>query len=146
MDCSQILPCLYLGSILPVRYNLNDLYEKGVRSILTVCSELKPVSDKRFTYETISIEDDDREEIYDYFSFANEWITERLKYGGVYVHCAEGRSRSVTIVCSYLMKTQCMSVERALATIRKQRPIIKVNPGFIKQLCDFERFQKSINQ
>ncbi|CAF4201506.1 unnamed protein product, partial [Rotaria magnacalcarata] len=48
-----------------------------------------------------------------------------------------GVSRSTTICCAYLMKHHSMSLEQALTQIRSQRPIVRPNTGFLRQLIRF---------
>jgi Dual specificity phosphatase, catalytic domain len=43
------------------------------------------------------------------------------------------------MVIAYLMQEHSMSLFNALSHTRKRRPIIFPNPGFQKQLFDFER-------
>lgn len=38
--------------------------------------------------------------------------------GGVLIHCAAGRSRSAAIAVAYIMRTERLSVEAALASVR----------------------------
>jgi protein-tyrosine phosphatase len=84
------------------------------------------------------------------------WISERLKSGGnVLVHCGQvqtqlsliialandvqqGVSRSASIVIAYLMRCEHMSYKDAHALVLRQRPCIKPNYGFVKQLQDYE--------
>ena len=46
---------------------------------------------------------------------------------------------SVTVVVAYLMKTREMSLSEALQHVKSRRPLAAPNPGFIRQLEDFEK-------
>lgn len=59
--------------------------------------------------------------------------------GGVLVHCAQGMSRSGTVVVGYLMWKNKQPVEAALAQVQRCRPVVEPNPGFMLQLQDFGR-------
>jgi hypothetical protein len=59
--------------------------------------------------------------------------------GGVYVHCAAGVSRSVTICMAYLIRVHHVSVDQAFMMVYCVRPIVWPNSGFIEQLREFER-------
>ena len=47
----------------------------------------------------------------------------------VYIHCASGVGRSVTLSLCYLAAHEGMSVEEATATVRKARPWIAMSPA-----------------
>ena len=57
---------------------------------------------------------------------------------GVYVHCHQGISRSATIIISYVMKTQGMTCDAALALVQAQRICVRPNTGFLEQLRIYE--------
>ncbi|KAF9051219.1 hypothetical protein BDZ89DRAFT_1088719 [Hymenopellis radicata] len=65
---------------------------------------------------------------------------------GVLVHCQAGMSRSATIVAAYLMYTRHLTPEAALELIRKSRPQIDPNTGFLVQLELFHKASFRISQ
>mmetsp|Transcript_28751 Transcript_28751/g.39742 ORF Transcript_28751/g.39742 Transcript_28751/m.39742 type:complete len:356 (+) Transcript_28751:110-1177(+) len=58
----------------------------------------------------------------------------RSKPGTVLVHCEAGRSRSVAVICAYLMKTESLNFEKSLAEIKIVAPLSQPNDGFAQQL------------
>ncbi|MGL5100977.1 MAG: dual specificity protein phosphatase family protein [Plesiomonas sp.] len=53
------------------------------------------------------------------------------------VHCWAGMSRSATIVLSYLMLKQNMTLKEAINTVKEKRGILP-NRGFLRQLLDLQ--------
>ncbi|CAF2135805.1 unnamed protein product [Rotaria magnacalcarata] len=130
---------LYLGG-------LKSLYEKNRATRLNITHVLSvvwirpkkdtiPPNAKHFF---IKAEDTILFDMTPYFEQACRFIEEaRQSNGRVLVHCACGVSRSTTICCAYLMKHHSMSLEQALTQIRSQRPIVRPNAGFLRQLIRF---------
>eukprot|EP00927_Polykrikos_kofoidii_P065773 TRINITY_DN6148_c0_g1_i1.p1 TRINITY_DN6148_c0_g1~~TRINITY_DN6148_c0_g1_i1.p1 ORF type:complete len:363 (-),score=66.09 TRINITY_DN6148_c0_g1_i1:276-1364(-) len=58
--------------------------------------------------------------------------------GGILVHCQQGVSRSVSMVCSYLMKFYRFSFVDALKLAKTARTQAGPNGGFTEQLKQFE--------
>ena len=54
------------------------------------------------------------------------------------VHCAQGRSRSATIVIAYLMTAKKMRLREAYDLVKRKRPQISPNPCYLKDLADLE--------
>ena len=48
-----------------------------------------------------------------------------------------GRSRSVTILAAYLIKTYALDVKNTLASIKSKREIIEPNENFVNQLKEY---------
>lgn len=73
------------------------------------------------------------------FPHLNEWvqfIDEGIRaQEKVLVHCVHGQSRSASTVIAYLILKQNFSVEEACVLLKRQRPNICINPGFLCQLC-----------
>lgn len=61
--------------------------------------------------------------------------------GNVLVHCQAGRSRSAAILIAYIMYKDKISYEESYNIIKKYRPMIELNSGFVKQLNNFIQFQ-----
>lgn len=50
------------------------------------------------------------------------------------VHCVAGVSRSATVITAYLMRLKNIRYKAALAMLKRVRPIVTPNDGFIEQL------------
>jgi len=64
--------------------------------------------------------------------------------GRVLVHCAQGVSRSASILIGYLMWKERLSFATALAHLQEARPCVQPNQGFSLQLQQFEAGGSSI--
>jgi atypical dual specificity phosphatase len=70
---------------------------------------------------------------------ACEFIQHHRQSGSnVLVHCAQGKSRSSTLVIAYLLWTDpSRSLDDTLAFVQSRRSIAEPNPGFLAQLRAF---------
>ncbi|CAI8585003.1 unnamed protein product [Vicia faba] len=138
------IPCeidegLFLGSIGSAG-NKVALKNVNVTHILTVAGKLAPAHPGDFVYKVIDVADKEDTNLKQYFNECFEFIDEAKKKGGhVLVHCYAGKSRSVTIIVAYLMKSRGMGLSEALQHVKNKRPKAAPNRGFIRQLEDFEK-------
>lgn len=54
------------------------------------------------------------------------------------VHCKMGVSRSASTVIAYAMKEYGWSLEKAYNFVKQKRNITRPNPGFMRQLAEYE--------
>lgn len=79
-----------------------------------------------------------------YFGMVTSYIHETLKKSQrVLVHCRAGVSRSSTFIIAFLMKYVKPDYEEILDHVRKCRPIVNPNRGFVKQLL---KLQNKLNE
>uniref|UniRef100_A0A6B2L519 Protein-serine/threonine phosphatase n=1 Tax=Arcella intermedia TaxID=1963864 RepID=A0A6B2L519_9EUKA len=134
-----ILNGLYLGNMDSSKY-LEGLRYRKITHILMVLKEMDPVFPKEFIYKKISVQDEVGETISQFFEEATDFIDEALSKGGaVLVHCAQGVSRSASIVIAYIIKSQKMTFKEALLFVQNLRPEVSPNPGFSSQLIKWEK-------
>mmetsp|Transcript_19073 Transcript_19073/g.37455 ORF Transcript_19073/g.37455 Transcript_19073/m.37455 type:complete len:681 (+) Transcript_19073:891-2933(+) len=135
---SRIVAGLYLGT----EYNASDfsmLQDIGVTTIINVTKEIKDFFPGHFEYHRIPVKDHESSDLHHYFANACVDIARARAEGRtVFVHCQRGISRSATIVIAFLMQSRRLSYNDAFTLVKKNRPIIKPNKGFIKQLQAFE--------
>jgi dual specificity phosphatase 12 len=135
---SEILKNLYLGSSKCLKEDLKIIKEYKIKKLIKVV----PIDYKNDNVEIIAIEikDLDNVEIDRYFNQTYNEIEMSLKEGqNVLVMCAEGRSRSATIIIAYLMRKLKLSYEDAFNEVKKKRSIIDPNDGFRKRLKNYEQ-------
>lgn len=135
---SEIIEHLFLGS---VRYSRDEAFLKTseITHILVAGKSLQQYFPETLKYLQFFITDSPSTLIIAFFPEAIQFIEEGMKKGkNVLVHCLGGRSRSVTIVASYLMFKLNISSQEAIEFIQKKHTAAYPNTGFLKQLKEFE--------
>ncbi|KAG2038748.1 protein-tyrosine phosphatase-like protein [Suillus americanus] len=99
-----------------------------------------PISEKDgFRCLRIDILDKPSADLRPHLEGACQYIANALKSGGnVLVHCQQGVSRSPAIVIAYLIHDLGMSYDQAYALVKRRRPCINPNPGFVAGLRSWE--------
>ena len=132
--CTEIINGLYISGY---RSAFDDklLKELGITHIIN-CSGLRNAFPEQFQYLRIDISDDKDEDIKKYFNKSAKFITNAfVNRGKVLVHCVAGKSRSVSIVVSFLCKKRRYTLKDALEFVSKRRRI-DINEGFHSQLIN----------
>ncbi|KAH9965764.1 protein-tyrosine phosphatase-like protein [Russula dissimulans] len=126
---------LYIGNLSAAK-SIDLRLQYGITHIVSVCQDY-PLQGPN--HMVIPVQDNEYDDILIYLPGACHFIRNAIEgRGRVLVHCLMGISRSATVVASYLMATRHISVQKALFTIKRARPIIQPNYGFIKELHAFE--------
>lgn len=103
----------------------------------TISGAARPLTVPPIEYLQFSLEDEYDQQISHCFDLAHDFINNSK--GNVLIHCHAGVSRSATIVVSYLMKHKGMTFEEARNFAKSKRRCVCPNPGFVKQLQDYQR-------
>lgn len=144
---SQIFDFLYLGDAHNAA-NLKWLQETQITHVFNCAREVNNAQPDLFstsggTFKHLPLEDSSRFNALVYMNEAADFIQDvhlKDKNARILVHCAQGISRSATMVIAYLLKYHAKAygnVESALAFVRKQRGIVAPNSGFLEQLDCF---------
>lgn len=80
------------------------------------------------------------------FQFIGKYYKKRLQFHLFPFYSFAGVSRSSSCVIAYLMQEHGLGMFDAMSFVRRKRPIIFPNPGFQRQLLDFEKYLKSVKQ
>lgn len=104
-----------------------------------VCKTIRSIHCK-----CINVADNSGQIIMKFFDEAYAFIDEaRRKKCNVLVHCLAGISRSPTFTIAYLMRVKSLHWRDAYYLVKKCRPQIEPNIGFI---CELETYNKSLRE
>lgn len=158
---------LYIGGLYAL-YQTDLIRAAGVTHVLSVI-DYDPSLKERFPdlvlkHLHIRADDHPNENLLQHFDEVVTWMdgalqkvekaTEDLRSksdqnsdggGGVFVHCAMGKSRSATLVVAYLMWKYKLDPKSALDQLCEGRPVCDPNPGFKEQLEVWEEMCRKGN-
>ncbi|XP_056233047.1 protein phosphatase Slingshot homolog 1 isoform X1 [Seriola aureovittata] len=129
---------VYLGSEWNAS-NLEELQETGVGYILNVTREIDNFFPGTFSYHNIRVYDEDATDLLAHWNDTYNFIVKAKKnHSKCLVHCKMGVSRSASTVIAYAMKEYGWSLEKAYNFVKQKRSITRPNPGFMRQLAEYE--------
>jgi len=134
---SKILENLWLG---PRRWHgdfgwFQDNWPERIVSCCTKSAIIPPELKKVTKQLKINVDDSPETDMSEWFVIATEFINEaRIQGKCVYVHCAQGVSRSSTICIAYMMLHANIKYENAYRFVELCRDVILPNEGFVEQL------------
>ena len=138
---TEIKSYLFLGG----ERNAGNHKELGYRThcgfVLNLAWEVANFFPGEFEYLKMFLSDfsDNAKQLFEQLDQAIAFIDRaRTANSSILVHCVQGISRSSTIVIAYLMKRENMTLKDAYAHVKKLRPIIRPNKGFLKVLMKLE--------
>jgi protein-tyrosine phosphatase len=138
-EANKIIDGVYLGS-LESSYDKNSLKQKGITHIVSVLAGYVPPFPDDFNYFVINTLDTEQSDLIKVFDDCGAFISDAIcENGNVLVHCAYGRSRSATIVASFLINSYGMDVDRVVNLLKSKRGIVEPNPHYMKQLNVYYR-------
>lgn len=115
--------------------------------ILTVDSEPLQIEEDGVSTKHVTCLDEPEADLLSFFDECSDFITTGLQNKQtVVVHCLEGMSRSVTVVLAHLMKSDQLSVDEAVAFMKKIYPKANPNVGFLEQLQLYEAMGSTVDK
>jgi hypothetical protein len=123
--------------------DLDELRKLGVGAVLSLCAEYADDGGEGVVMHRIPVHDD--------FAVSEEqllegvaWIDARAAEGKkVYVHCAAGRGRSVSVVVAWLVKRHGLATDEALARVQAVRRAARPTSW---QLASVRRLEKKLRE
>ncbi|CAI2165589.1 18504_t:CDS:2 [Funneliformis geosporum] len=148
---STIIPgFLFLGPEITREGEVDELKDKGVMRILNMafeCEDCLGLKDKFDRYLKLNVKDSVEEDVENGLNVAVNFI-ERAHNDNtpIYVHCKAGRSRSVTAVLAYLIKSRNWTLKHAYDYVMDRRSGICPNIGFVAELMKVEELVLGIKR
>ena len=146
-EANEIIPGIYLGDINSA-YDKQTLKDLKITHVISVLSGFVPPYQDDFNYLVLDALDTVNTNLFDNFETTNKFIEDAFDTNGkVLIHCMAGRSRSVTILAAFMIKTFGINVNKVLNAIRIKRSIVQPNDYFIIQLEKYydSMYPKQIN-
>ncbi|XP_063972378.1 dual specificity protein phosphatase 19 [Diachasmimorpha longicaudata] len=135
LQVARVAPGVFLSSQDPV-FSLEILKENNIKSILSLGIEpdVKFPSISYFFFEILDVPEFRIAEVLDNCLD----VIRNCRKENILVHCNAGISRSATIVIAYLMREENLNFQEALDKVKRIRPCVRPNEGFVKQLKEIE--------
>uniref|UniRef100_A0A8C7WMF9 Protein phosphatase Slingshot homolog 1 n=1 Tax=Oryzias sinensis TaxID=183150 RepID=A0A8C7WMF9_9TELE len=112
---------------------------KTVSYILNVTREIDNFFPGTFSYHNVRVYDEDSTDLLAHWNETYNFIVKAKKnHSKCLVHCKMGVSRSASTVIAYAMKEYGWSLEKAYNFVKEKRNITRPNPGFMRQLAEYE--------
>jgi len=138
----QIIPRLFISDDIAAR-DKSLLLKNKITHVLNITVNIPNKYENEFVYMKLNIFDFENQNISQYFEEVYEFIDKALtenENNAVLCHCNAGISRSASFIIAYLMKKQIYPrYKDAYDHVKKCRPVISPNRGFVKQLCLLEQ-------
>jgi len=149
-NLNHIIGNIYIGTF-ESSTNIPLLMKNNIKYIINITMFNKPDNvlqeyrKLRINHYTFKFVDDESVDINKFINDTNTIINKAVeKKKNILVHCQEGISRSPTAVIAYLIKQlEIKDVDRCISMLRKKRPCIRPNVGFVKQLKEYAKSNKN---
>lgn len=113
--------------------------EKKITCIVNATTEEPSAPLPGVDYLKVRVDDAPQANLHAYFDLVADKIRQTKEAGGrTLVHCVAGVSRSASLCIVYLIKHTGLSLRQAYFHVKAARPIIHPNPGFWKQMIEYE--------
>ncbi len=129
---------LYLGNVRDA-HSEEQLQRYEISHILNMSNDASNSNFDFITYKRVPIADDEFQHVLPVLDGCVDFINSvKDTHGRVLVHCTKGKSRSVTVIVAYLLKSYKLSLKEAYRLVKSKRDEIRPNSNFIRQLMRLE--------
>ena len=131
---------LYYGNKKPA-LNDEELSNIGIKAIICLLPKESQIEHDLNKFEVLNINTEDS-----ILCSLNEWAQKTSDFiekninenKPVYVHCAQGISRSTSCILHYLMAKKSMNLKDSFDLVRSKRKVASPTVGFFKDLIDLD--------
>ena len=131
---------LYYGNKKPA-LNDEELSNIGIKAIICLLPKESQIEHDLNKFEVLNINTEDS-----ILCSLNEWAQKTSDFiekninesKPVYVHCAQGISRSTSCILHYLMTKKSMNLKDSFDLVRSKRKVASPTVGFFKDLIDLD--------
>ncbi|KRW99055.1 hypothetical protein PPERSA_11656 [Pseudocohnilembus persalinus] len=140
LDHSNGEGAVFLGNI-DAAQDLTNLRKLGIKAVLTVAARAGLKYNENIVpfHEVIACDDHPQQDLSSFFQQIYNFIEKHRKQTNILIHCFAGISRSSTALIMYMMRKYQWSFEKSFQHCRQRRRVTNPNPGFLKQLLNFEK-------
>lgn len=160
----RILGNIYISSIEPINLRVDLKSDFNISSIVSVVNGPLPTHVlQEYSHLHIDISDEPTSDLLEHLESAMIFMegalclpetndgtipnqTNGKHKGGVLVHCAQGKSRSVAVTIAFLMYKYNLSYRQALHAVKRKVPDAEPNSGFVEQLQLFSQMHFKVDK
>jgi len=134
---SKVIPGLFVGNLADSK-DLVQLEQHHISHIVSVYDNARRIFKDR-QYLLLVASDTPGQNMTQFIPQVNDFVhSARLARSNVLIHCLAGMSRSVFLTASYLVAATTLTAGDSLRVVRSVRSVASPNPGFLRQLAEWE--------
>eukprot|EP00756_Hemistasia_phaeocysticola_P005369 Hpha_TRINITY_DN13299_c0_g1::TRINITY_DN13299_c0_g1_i1::g.155029::m.155029/K04459/DUSP, MKP; dual specificity MAP kinase phosphatase len=136
---TEMLGWLFLGGAHDAKLE-DEIRARQITHVLNLAPEADIPRLSGLQYHTIRVFDhsDQSTRLRPHFEEAIQFLDTARSSGRVLVHCRQGVSRSATVVMAYLMNKVRIPYRLARDIVKRKRPVVNPNVGFVTLLEAYE--------
>ncbi|KZT71347.1 phosphatases II [Daedalea quercina L-15889] len=138
---TEIVPNLFIAD-LGAAENPKLLIQLGITHVLSaMCGRVLLPANVPLAQLQLPLQDSPFAELAEYLPASTLFLSEALRdpKARVLVHCAQGISRSSSVVCAYLIAKYGWTPDQAVRFVKSKYAPADPNPGFVMQLGEYAR-------
>lgn len=138
---TEVVPNLFIAD-LGAAENPKILIQLGITHVLSaMCGRVLLPPNVSLAQLQLPLQDSPFAELAEYLPASTHFLSDALRdpKARVLVHCAQGISRSSSVVCAYLIAKYGWTPDQAMRFLKSKYALADPNPGFVMQLGEYAR-------